>query len=124
MTRTGQTRPAERALEKADRAFLALVRQDLAVTQPGRIVDAYMQCFPADSVVTIDRPRSSAGDAVPDPGNTPKLLAVDMDQLAGSLAFVTHNYWLGFERRQLAQTEPSQDRTHRRDRHAQLAGPG
>jgi len=29
--------------EKADRAFLAFVWQDLAVAQPGRIVDAHMQ---------------------------------------------------------------------------------
>jgi hypothetical protein len=55
---------------------------------------------------------------VPDPGDPPELLAVEMDQLSGSLAFVTHNHWLWFERRQLAQTEPPQDRTHGRDRHA------
>src|SRR5262249_25494067 len=54
--------------------------------------------------------------------DAPELLAVDMDQLAGPLALVTHNHWLWFERRQLAQTEPPQDRTHRRDRHAKLAG--
>src|SRR5207249_2320622 len=66
--------------------------------QPGRIVDAHMQGFPADAVMAIDRPRSSAGDAVPDPGDTPELLAVDTDQLAGSLAFVTHNHWLWMPR--------------------------
>jgi hypothetical protein len=55
---------------------------------------------------------------VPDPGDPPELLAVEMDQLSGSLAFVTHNHWLWFERRQLAQTELPQDRTHGRDRHA------
>src|SRR5438874_7970976 len=35
-------KPAEGALEKADRAVLALVRQDLAVSQPGRVIDAHM----------------------------------------------------------------------------------
>src|SRR5262249_49868669 len=77
--------PVERAREKANRTFLALVWQDLAVAQPGGIVDAHMQGFPADAVMAIDRPRRSPGDAVPDPGNPPELLAVEMDQLAGSL---------------------------------------
>ena len=67
--------PAECALEKADRACFALVRQDLAVAQPGRIVDAHMQGFPADAVMTIDCTAGSTGDAVADPGDTPKLLA-------------------------------------------------
>ena len=74
------------------------------------------------AVMAIDRPRSSAGDAVPDPGDTPELFAVEMDQLAGPLALVAHNHRLWFERRQLAQAEPAQDRAHRRDRQAELAG--
>ena len=47
---------AERPLEKADRAVLALVREDLAVSQPGRVIDAHMQRFPADAVMAVDQP--------------------------------------------------------------------
>src|SRR5205814_3474311 len=71
-------KPAEGALEKADRAVLALVREDLAVSQPGRVIDAHMQRFPADTVMAIDRAARSTGDAMPDPRNTPKLLGIKM----------------------------------------------
>src|SRR5436190_1079821 len=101
-------KPAEGALEKADRAALALVRQDLAVSQPGRVIDAHMQRFPADAVMAIDHAARSAGDAMPDPGDTPKLLGIEMDQLAGPLALVSYHRRLRVERGQLAQTEPAQ----------------
>src|SRR5260370_4340496 len=114
------SKPAERALEKADRAVLALVREDLAVSQPGRVIDAHMQRFPADAVMAIDRAARSAGDAMPDPRDTPKLLGVEMDQLAGPLALIAHRHRLRVERGQLAQAEPAQDRADRRNRHGQL----
>src|SRR5438067_8891757 len=117
-------KPAEGALEKADRAVLALVRQDLAVSQPGRVIDAHMQRFPADAVMAIDHAARSAGDAMPDPGDTPKLLGIEMDQLAGPLALVSYHRRLRVERGQLAQTEPAQDRADRGNRHAQLSRNG
>jgi hypothetical protein len=94
--------PTEGTLEKAHRAGLALVRQDLAIGQPRRVIDAHMQRFPADAVMAIDRAPHSAGDAMPDPLDTPKLLAVDMDQLAGPLTLIAHHRWLWFERGELA----------------------
>src|SRR5947209_8828405 len=91
-------KPAKRALEKAHRAGLALIRQDLAIGQPRRVIDAHMQRFPADAVMAIDRAPGSAGDAMPDPLDAPELLAVDMDQLAGPLALIAHHHRLRFER--------------------------
>src|SRR4051794_32574872 len=117
-------KPAECALEKADRAVLALVREDLAVSQPGRVIDAHMQRFPADAVMAIDRAARSTGDAMPDPRDTPKLLGIKMDQLAGPLALVAYHHWLRGERGQLAQTEPAQDHADRGNRHAQLSRNG
>jgi hypothetical protein len=46
----------------------------------------------------------SRGDAVADPGDTPELLAVEMDQLARPLALIAHYCRFRFERRQLAQS--------------------
>jgi len=47
-------------------------------------------------VMAIDRTARSAGDAVPDPPDTPELFAVDMDQIAGPLALVAHHHRLCF----------------------------
>jgi len=55
----------------------------------------------------IDCAVLSAGDAVPDPRDTSELLAVDMDQLAGLLALITHHHRLRFERSELAPAEPT-----------------
>jgi hypothetical protein len=41
---------------------------------------------------------------VADPGDTPELLAVEMDQLARPLALIAHYCRFRFERRQLAQS--------------------
>ena len=48
---------------------------------------------------------------MPDPRDTPKLLGIKMDQLAGPLALVAYHHRLRGERGQLAQT-----RQHKADR--------
>ena len=58
---------------------------------------------------------------MPDPRDTPKLLGIKMDQLAGPLALVAYHHRLWSERGQLAQTEPAKDRADRGNRHAQLS---
>ena len=63
--------------------------------------------------MTIDRTAGSTGDTVADPGDTPELLAVEMDQLARPLALIAHYRGFRFERRQLAQAELAQDRAYR-----------
>jgi hypothetical protein len=68
----------------------------------------------------IDHPRRSAGEAVPDPSDAPELLGVEVDQLAGPLALVTHHHRLCIEHSELAQAPAAQDGAHRRDRHLQL----
>ena len=53
--------------------------EHFAVGEPGSIVDADVQVFPAD-----DGPVASvAGDAVPDPFDAAEFFDVDMDQFAG-----------------------------------------
>ncbi len=113
-------KPAKGALEKAHRASLALIRQDLTVGQPRRVIDAHMQSFPADAVMAIDRAPRSPGDAMADPLDAPELLAIDMDQLAGPLALIAHHHRLRFERGELAQAQAAQNGADRGDRHVQL----
>src|SRR5215813_14965207 len=80
--------PSERAAEKADRALFFLVRQDLAVRQARGVVDANVQCLPADAVMSIDCARPASGDAVADTRDAAEFLGVEVDQLAGALALV------------------------------------
>jgi hypothetical protein len=61
---------------------------------------------------------------MPNPGDTPKLLGIEMDQLAGPLALVAYHRRPRGENGQLAQTEPAQDRADRGNRHAQLSRNG
>src|SRR6266478_3909682 len=72
--------PPERAIEKADRALLLFVRQDLAVGQARGVVDADVQRFPADAVMPVDRARPAPGDTVANALDAPKLLGVEMNQ--------------------------------------------
>jgi hypothetical protein len=114
--------PRQCATEKPDRALLFLVRQDLAVRQTRGVVDANVQCLPADAVVPIDRARPASGDAVADTGDAPELLGVEVDQLARAFALVAHDRRLLIKRRQPVQTQPAQNPANRGHRHAELAG--
>jgi hypothetical protein len=77
-----QIKPSARSRKPIALSLRSFAR-DLAVSQPGRVIAAHMQRFPADAVMAIDRVARSTGDAMPDPGDTPKLLGIEMDQLAG-----------------------------------------
>jgi hypothetical protein len=69
--------PAERPVEEGDRAGLAFVGQDLAVSEPGGIVDGDMEDLPAAATAG---PGALAGDAVADAVDPAELLGVDVEQ--------------------------------------------
>ena len=98
------------ALRKATALPLFLVLHDLAEGEPGSIVDADMNIFPADPCrERLLCPRAIAGDAMADPVEFAELLDVDMDELAGMLAFVAADRLGRLERRSLLR--PSRFRT-------------
>ena len=83
--------PDQRPLEEGDGPGLALVGEDLGVGQARGVIDGDVQVFPADAAVAVDHAGPAAGDAMPDAGDPPKLLGVDVDELAGALALEAHD---------------------------------
>jgi len=84
-------KPGERALQKAGSGFLALVRQHFAIGKPTGIVDADMQAFPTDPVMSIDRAGAASGNAVANAGDASELFGVEVQQLARARPLVAHD---------------------------------
>jgi hypothetical protein len=70
----------------------------------------------------IDRTRPASGDAVAYTRDAPELLGVEVDQLTGMFALVTHDRRLLIQHRQPVQTQSAQNPANRGHRHAELAG--
>jgi hypothetical protein len=111
-----------------DRAFVV---EDLGVGKPRGVVDADVHVFPTDQVAAYSAsvgrapalvlahpvPDSLAGAAL----DTPELLDVNVQQLAGAGAFVALGR-LEPESAELAQPDPRQDPRHRRLGHPEDLG--
>src|SRR3954449_1848606 len=90
----GVERPG--AFEKGDRGGGFLVGQHFGVRQASAVIDRDMHAFPADRPFALAGevragrvPAALAGDAMPGAAlDPPKLLHIDMDQLAGPGALV------------------------------------
>jgi hypothetical protein len=117
-----RAKPGQRPLEEANRAGLALVREDLGVGQARGVIDRDVQVFPADAAVAVDDAGAAAGDAVPDAGDLAELLGVDVDQLTGALALVAHGGYARIEALEAAETETPQETADGRERQAEAAG--
>src|SRR5690606_24103338 len=76
-----------RRRKEGDRTFLAFIGQDLAEGDARMIVDGDVDELPADASA-IGLAGAITGDAVTDPLKSSELLDIDMDHLAGTIAFV------------------------------------
>src|SRR5262245_45176983 len=86
--------PGDGALEEGDRAFLALVGQDLGEGEARGVVDADVEEVPADAAFPA---APVTDDAVADAVDPAQLLDVDVDELAGPLALVADRLGPGVE---------------------------
>jgi hypothetical protein len=62
---------------------------------------------------------TAPGNAMTGTDDPPKLLHIDVDQLAGTLALVAVGWLRRLESRELAKPDPGQDPRHRRRRHSE-----
>jgi hypothetical protein len=97
--------------EERDCGVAALVGVDPAEAEPGRVVDRDEEVLPAGTARPIT---AVAGDAVAGLHDPAELLHVDVQELAGPLALVTHDLLPRRGRPQPRATVPPQDRMHRR----------
>src|SRR5438105_15071276 len=75
----------ERAFDEAGHGRGTLIRVQLAVGEPGMIIDERMHPFVADSHPFLSaRAVAVAGDRVSRPGETDEALAIDVEQVAGA----------------------------------------
>ena len=108
--------PTERSAQEPDTTRRAFVVEDLDVGQPGGVVDGDVAVLPAHPAVAA---LASAGHPVPRRTEPPKLLDVDVDQLAGMAAAITVGRLGRLETAEAVQAQTHQDRPHRGDRHVQ-----
>src|SRR5690606_13646340 len=96
-----------RRRKEGDRTFLAFIGQDLAEGDARMIVDGDVDELPADASA-IGLAGAITGDAVTDPLKSSELLDIDMDHLAGTIAFVAPDGLGRFEGPQTRQPRPFQ----------------
>ncbi|KQT70250.1 hypothetical protein ASG51_14460 [Methylobacterium sp. Leaf465] len=93
--------------EEGEAGAALLVRMDLGVGQPGMVVDGQVQILPADPAA-LALAGALAGDAMAGALEAAELLDVDVDQLAGPLAFVALHGRGRFEITDAVQAVPAQ----------------
>jgi hypothetical protein len=117
----------DRPAQEPNRGAGLLVAEHFGVGQAGRVVDRDVHELPAGvadaspirGIGRASRPLLAvAGDAMAGHGDAPKLLDVDMDQLARPLALIALRR-LKPEAPELAHPQPLADRADRRQRNAQ-----
>ncbi len=76
----------DRAAQKADRGHSFLIVEDFNVDEPGRVVDADVDVFPAEAIrpPVVAAAGDAAGDAVARPRDPAELLDIDVDELAST----------------------------------------
>ncbi len=104
--------------EEAGAGFTGLGGQELGVGKPGAVVDGDVEVLPAKPALASG---PVAGDAMAEAIDAAELLGVDMDQLAGLGALVTHDLGALIERLEAAETAAAQDGADGRDRQAETA---
>ena len=77
--------PGDRAAQEGSAVFLALAGQELAVGEPGVVVDRHVQMLPAGAAGAVD---AVLADAFADRPEAAKLLRVHMQELARPLALI------------------------------------
>src|SRR6266849_7855764 len=113
-----------RAAQKADRGQGLLIVEDFNVDEPGRVVDADVDVFPAEVIrpPMVAAAGDAAGDAVARPSDPAELLDIDVDELASTLFLVAVRRLEWLQPPELAQPDPGQDPRDRRGRHSQRLG--
>ena len=77
--------------QEGDSALFALVGHDLHESDARGVVNADVDVFPTDAMVTIDDASRSSSDAMPDRADAPELLDVEVDQFAWIVALIAPN---------------------------------
>jgi hypothetical protein len=98
--------PGDRASKEACRGWRSFVGQDLSVGQPRGVIDGDMDELPTDA---SDSGGSVAVDAMSDTADTPQLLDIDVDQLAGTISLISDHGRLGLEALEPREAAASQD---------------
>ena len=111
------------ASEEGAGALLLLVGQEFCIGEPRGVVDGDVQNLPADTAAAVHADMM-AGDPMADAVDVAELLGVDVDQLAGVLAFVAHRGRPLVEGGETAEAEPAQYRADGGARRAEPAGDG
>src|SRR3984885_6997369 len=106
--------------QEGDSALLALVWHDLHESDARGVVNADVDVFPTDAMVTIDDASRSSSDAMPDRADALELLDVEMDQFAWMVALIAPDRLCRLEGRELVEAEPPQNAADGRRRHAGL----
>jgi hypothetical protein len=70
-------------LKEGDSGFFALISHDLHEGDARSIVDADMDAFPADAMVTVDHAGLSSSDAMSNGTDAAEFLDIEVDELAG-----------------------------------------
>src|ERR1700689_2969298 len=115
------SKEAQGVEEKAQAGASRLVRQDFRIGEPGVVVDRQMHIFPADPS-GLALACAIAGDAVTNAIEFAELLDVDVEDLAGSCAFVATDRLGRFERRKPVETQSLQDAADGGGRNPDLRG--
>src|SRR5262249_34689058 len=97
--------PGKGALEEGCGALFFLVRQDLGISEPGRIIDGDVDEVP--TAMLVSRP-ALASDAVADPVETAQFLDIEMDEFAGPFPLVTHHGGLLLQESKAPDPKPAQ----------------
>jgi hypothetical protein len=95
--------------QEGDSALLALVWHDLHESDARGVVNADVDVFPTDAMVTIDDASRSSSDAMPDRADAPELLDVEVDQFAWMVALIAPDRLCRLEGRELVEAEPQLD---------------
>lgn len=111
--------PGDGVIAEGDGTRRRFIGQQFGIRDPRRIVHAEMQTLPARLL-----PRAIACDAMPSHAERdfPQLLRVNVQQLAGCLAFVSHDGRAWRKRRLPTEPEPPQHVTDRRQREPDSIG--
>jgi hypothetical protein len=96
--------------------------EDFDVGQAGAVIDADMHELPARAARGAAAPAALAGDAVPDAGDPPELLDVDVDELARPRAFIAVLGLIGVRAWQAPFAMALEHRRGRRVRHPERLG--
>jgi hypothetical protein len=103
-------KPVHGAFQKLRDRMLAFVGPHFGVRDPSRIIDAYVQELPADPPGACP---AVTGDPVAYPPDTAQALRIQVEELARTTAFITHDHRLRLQVPEPLQTQPSKPQANR-----------